>query len=134
MLSITGSYFFTTQHYTAAIDEFKKSLAAGYDNSGLQLSWGQAILQTLDPKDSPDEGKRKKDEAIGHFRKSVALDPNNAVAHLWLGQSLVLSRVEGDNEGNAKLKDEACGEYKKVLRLQPNNTDAKKGMERIGCK
>ena len=68
------------------------------------------------------------------IRRSIEQDQNNGPAHLWLAQCLVLSRVEGDNARNKQLQEEACGEYKKVLRLQPSNQDAKKGMDRIGCK
>jgi tetratricopeptide (TPR) repeat protein len=132
--SMTGSYYFTLQKFPAAIEEFRKAQAVGGANGATELSWGQAILQTLDKSDTPEETKRKKEDAIKHLRKSIELEANNAAAHLWLGQSLVLSRVEGDNEGNRKLQEEACSEYKKVLRIQPSNADAKKGMERIGCK
>jgi tetratricopeptide (TPR) repeat protein len=132
--SMTASFWFTKQRYDKAIEEFRKALATGTDNTAMQLSWGQAILQTLDPKDPQEESQKKKDEAIKHLRRSIEQDQNNGPAHLWLAQCLVLSRVEGDNARNKQLQEEACGEYKKVLRLQPSNQDAKKGMDRIGCK
>ena len=130
---LTGSYYFTMKQYDRAVDSFRKAFGVQYDNAGLQLIWGQAVLQTLDPKQDQGDNKRKIDEAIQHFRKATAMDPNSAAAHLWLGQGLVLARVEGDNEGNKKLADEACSEYRKVLRVDPGNADAKKAMERIGC-
>ena len=64
----------------------------------------------------------------------MALDPGLAVGHFWLGTTLVLMRVEGDNEGNKKLVEEACSEFSKCLRLDPRNEDARKAKERIGCK
>jgi len=130
---LTGSYYFTLKQYERAVDSFRKAFGVQYDNAALQLLWGQAVLQTLDPKQEQAENKKKIDDAIAHFRKAAAMDPNSAAAHLWLGQGLVLARVEGDNEGNKKLVEEACAEYRKVLRIDPSNVDAKKAMERIGC-
>jgi tetratricopeptide (TPR) repeat protein len=128
-----GSSYFTTKQYSRVTESMRKASQLGYDNAGLQLTWGQALLQLLDPEKGQEENKKLVEEAIGHFRKATAMDQGSAGAHLWLAQALVLARVEGDNEGNKKLKEEACGEYRKVLRLDPGNTDAKKGMERIGC-
>jgi len=130
---LTGSYYFTMKQYERAVDSFRKAFAVQYDNAGFQLIWGQAVLQTLDPKQDQADNRKKIEEAIQHFRKATAMDPNSAAAHLWLGQGLVLARVEGDNDGNKKLADEACSEYRKVLRIDSGNTDAKKAMERIGC-
>lgn len=132
--SMTGSYYFTVQRYANAVEEFRKALAAGYENTGLHLSWGQAVLQTLSKTDSEEEGKKKKDDAIRHFRRSIDMDSKNAGAHLWLAQTLIMSRVMGDDAGNKVLKEEACTEYHRALALQPNNADAKKGLEMYGCK
>jgi len=129
-----ASYEFTKQRYQASIDNLRKALGVGYENSALHLTWGQAVLQTLDPKESAEEGKAKKQDAVNHFRKSIALDQTNAVAHLWLAQGLILLRVPGEDQLNKQLQEEACSEYKKTLRLQPNNADAKKGMDLYGCK
>ena len=130
---LTGSYYFTLKQYERGVDAFRKAYQLQYDNAPLELLWGQAILQTLDPKQDQAENKKKIEDAIAHFRKTVAMDPSSAAGHLWLAQGLVLARVEGDNVGNRKLADEACAEYRKVLRFDPGNSDAKKGMERIGC-
>ncbi|HEX9006200.1 MAG TPA: tetratricopeptide repeat protein [Bacteroidota bacterium] len=129
-----GAYNFTVHRYTEAIESYRRALAAGYNNGGLHLSWGQAILQTLDPKEGAEAGKKKKEDAVNQLRQAVQMEPNNAAAHLWLGQALILSREEGNDALNRQLQSEACGEFKKVLRLQPSNTDAKKSMERYGCK
>ncbi len=132
--SMTGSYWFVKQRYQSAVESFKKALSVGYENSALHLSWGQAILQTLDPKETPEEGMAKKQDAVAHFRKSIAMDQGNAAAHLWLAQGLILLRVPGEDQKNRALQEEACSEYKKTLRLQPTNADAKKGMDLYGCK
>jgi tetratricopeptide (TPR) repeat protein len=125
---------FQAQRYGAVIEDLRKALSLGIENASLHLSWGEALLQLLDEKASAEENRKKIDEAIAHFRKSVQMDPNNAQAHLWLGQGLIMSRKEGDDEHNRELVAEACGEFRKVLRLDPKNQDAKKSMERVGCK
>ena len=129
-----GQLYFVNTRYERAIDSFRKALSVGTESASLHLMWGQALLQLLDPKGDPEENKRKKEDAIQHFRRAIQIDPNLPHPHLWLGQVLVISRVEGDNEGNRKLQEEACAEYAKVLRLDPRNEDAKKARERIGCK
>jgi tetratricopeptide (TPR) repeat protein len=128
-----GSSYFTTKQYSRVTESMRRASSLGYDNAGLQLTWGQSLLQLLGPEKGQEENKRLVEEAIGHFRKATTMDQGSAGAHLWLAQGLVLARVEGDNAGNKKLKEEACGEYRKVLRIDPGNADAKKGMERIGC-
>lgn len=130
---MSASYWFQKQQYERAIDGYRKAQASGYDNADSRFSWGQAVLQTLDPKGDPAENRKRITEAVSLFRRSVEMNPNNYLSHLWLAQGLVLMRVEGDDEGNRKLTSEACEEYRKVLRLNPGNADAKKGMERIGC-
>jgi tetratricopeptide (TPR) repeat protein len=129
----TGQYYFIMRQYERAIESFKRTVPLGYDNPSLHLMWGQSLLQLLDPKGDQAENKKKIDEAVRQFRRTIELEPNSEQGHLWLAQGLVFSRVEGDNAGNQRLKDEACGEYRKVLKVNPRNEDAKKGIERIGC-
>jgi tetratricopeptide (TPR) repeat protein len=128
-----GQTFFLRKQYDRCADACRKSLAVGSENSPLHLMWGQAILQMLDPNADPADNQKKKEEASRHFRRSAELDPGNALAHFWLGQALVILRVEGDNEGNKRLQEEACSEWRKVLRIDPRNEDAKKSMDRYGC-
>jgi tetratricopeptide (TPR) repeat protein len=130
---MTASYWFQKQQYERSIEGFRKAQSSGYDNADSRFSWGQAVLQTLDPKGDPAENRKRVTEAVSHFRRSVELNPNNYLSHLWLAQGLVLMRVEGDDQRNRELTAEACEEFRKVLRLNPGNADAKKGMERIGC-
>ena len=129
-----GQMYFINRQYERAMDSFRRAIGIGSETSGMHLMWGQSLLLLLDPKGDAADNKKKKDDAITHFRKSVSLDPGSVQGHLWLGQALIQSRVEGDNEGNAKLQAEACAEFAKVLRLDPRNEDAKKAKERIGCK
>jgi len=128
-----GGMYFSRQQFERAVDAFKKSLALGYENDGLQLMLGQGILQTLDPTGNATDNQRKTDDALKAFRQCVALNANNSDGHLWLGEALVRSRVEGETERNRQLNEEACGEFRKVLRLDPKNDQARKSMERIGC-
>ena len=128
-----GSSYFTSKQYSRVTESMRRATQLGYDNAGLRMTWGQALLQLLGPEKGQEENKRLVEEAIAHFRKATAMDQGSAGAHLWLAQALVLARVEGDTAGNAKLKEEACAEYRRVLRLDPGNSDARKGMERISC-
>jgi len=130
---LVGASYFGKQQFARSIESFKKASAAGYDNAAMEISWGQAVLQTLDPNDSQDINQGKKNEAARHFRKAIEFDAKSEPAHLSLAQTLVLLRVEGDDEGNRKLVQDACEEYRKVLQLNPRNEQAKKDMERIGC-
>ncbi len=129
-----GQLYFRDKQFGKAIESFRKAVGAGIENTAIHLMWGQALLQMLDPRGDQDEMMKKKAEAVTHFRKTVALDPSLAVGHFWLGTTLTIMRVEGDNEGNKKLVEEACSEFSKCIRLEPKNDDARKSKERIGCK
>ncbi len=132
--SLLASLYSSRQQYGKAIEQFVEASKVGFENGAMHLSWGQAILQTLNPKDdTPEEAKRKNDEAVRHFRRCIELEPNNCAGHLWLAEGLVRARVAGDDATNKKLKEEACAEYRKTLKCDPKNEDAKKGLERIGC-
>lgn len=125
---------FRRERYDRVIEDLKKALSLGVDNAGLRLSLGQALLQTLDKTATAEANRGKIEESIADFRKSVAMDPSNAQAHLWLGQGIIMSRVEGQDPENRAKVEEACGEFRKVLKIDPKNADAKKSMERVGCK
>ena len=125
---------FQAKQYAAELEDLKRAQSFGIENASLHLTWGQALMQLLDPKASADENRSKTTEAIKHFRRAADLEPNNAQAHLWLGTALIQSRVEGQDQENKKLSEEACGEFRKVLKIDPKNLDAKKSIERIGCK
>jgi len=125
---------FGAKRYERVVEDLRKAQSLGIENAGLHLSWGQALLQLLGEKATAEENRKKIEESIMHFRKSIAMDQGNAQAHLWLGQGLVMSRKEGDDERNRELVAEACSEFRKVLKIDPKNQDAKKSMERVGCK
>jgi tetratricopeptide (TPR) repeat protein len=130
---LLGSLYMTKKQYVRAIDAFRKAQGVGMDDDNVHLSWGQAILQTLDPKEGDEEGRRKNAEALKHFRTCVEKNLVNVQGHFWLGECLGRSRIPGDDATNAKLKEEACAEWRKVLKLDPRNEDAKKSLERISC-
>lgn len=130
---LLGMYYFRKQSFGSSVESFRKSAGFGYEDPGLRLTWGQAVMQTLDRTGNPEDNARKIEESIRLFRKVIDLDPGNAQGHLWLAQALIQSRVEGDDEKNKQLRDDACGELRKVLKVEPRNEDAKKTMERIGC-
>ena len=82
----------------------------------------------------PADNQKKIADATRLFRRVIELEAGNAQGHLWLGQALIQARIEGDDAKNKQLQEEACGEFRKSLKLDPKNEDAKKAMERIGCK
>lgn len=132
---LLGMYWFRKQAFGSSVESFRKASSLGYEDPSLRLTWGQAVLQTLD-RTAPDqtENRRRIDDAIRLFRRVIDLDPANAQGHLWLGQGLIQARVEGEDAKNKVLQEEACSEFRKALKIDPRNEDAKKAMERIGCK
>ncbi len=130
---LLGSLYMQKKQYGKAIDAFRKAQSVGADDANTHLSWGQCILQTLDPKDTEEENRKKNDEALKHFTTCVEKDPNSAQGHFWRGEALIRSRIPGDDAANEKLRADACAEWKKVLKLDPRNEDAKKEMEHYGC-
>lgn len=132
---LLGMYYFRKQAFASTVESFRKASALGYEDPSLRLTWGQAVLQTLDRTAAdPTDNDRKIADAIRLFRRVIELDPGNAQGHLWLGQGLIQARKEGDDKRNKELQEEACGEFRKTLKLEPKNEDAKKAMDRIGCK
>lgn len=68
-------------------------------------------------------------EAIFHFRRSVALDPYFLNAHLFLATALAQEYVPGaEIPDNVALADEAIKEFNRVLDLDPANINSVKGM------
>jgi len=128
-----ASYYFQKERYVQCAASCRSAFDLAYDNAGLQLMWGQAMLQLLDPKAPREQNRTKVSTAVDHFEKAVRMNPADPAAHLWLAQGYVLLREEGEDEMNRELKGKACEEYRKVLKIDPNNKDAKKGMELIGC-
>jgi tetratricopeptide (TPR) repeat protein len=130
---LLGMYYFRKQQFGSAAESFRRASSFGYDDASLRLTWGQAILQTLDRLGDQDANDVKIAESIRHFRRVIDLEPGNAQGHLWLAQGLIQSRKEGNDQKNQEIKEEACNELRKALKYEPRNEDAKKAMERIGC-
>ncbi len=130
---LLGMYYFRKQQFGSAIESFRRASSYGQDNASLRLTWGQAILQTLERTGDTNANDTKIQESIRHFRRVIDLEPGNAQGHLWLAQGLIQSRKEGEDEKNKEIKAEACNELRKALKLDPRSDDAKKSMERIGC-
>ena len=114
-------------------ESFRRASSFGYDDASMRLTWGQAVLQTLDRQGDQEANDVKIQESIRHFRRVADLEPGNAQGHLWLAQGLIQSRKEGEDKKNQEIKEEACNELRKALKYEPRNEDAKKAMERIGC-
>lgn len=126
-----GSYYFSRKDYATALTSFRRG-AATNETAGLNLVIGQCLILTRG--DDPDENRKRTEEAVTKFRRCIQMDASNAEGHYWLGLALTYLRIEGRTEENKKLVQEACAEYAKVLRLNPRHEEAKKAMERIGCK
>ncbi len=130
---LKGFAYFVRLRFEPALDSFKKALANGYETDNLHLMLGQATLQTLNPTGSEAENQAKTAEAVKAFRRCIAMNANNADGHYGLGDSLIRSRVVGDDAKNKELKGEACNEFQKALKLSPNMEAAKKAIELYGC-
>jgi tetratricopeptide (TPR) repeat protein len=130
---LLGTYYFRKQQFGSAAESFRRASSFGYDDASMRLTWGQAILQTLDRQGDQEANDVKIQESIRHFRRVSDLEPGNAQGHLWLAQGLIQSRKEGEDKKNQEIKEEACNELRKALKYEPRNEDAKKAMERIGC-
>ncbi len=130
---LKGFAYFVRLRFEPALDSFRKALANGYETDNLHLMMGQATLQTLNPTGSESENQAKTADAVKAFRRCITMNPNNADGHYGLGDSLIRSRVMGEDERNRELKSEACNEFQKALKLNPNLEAAKKAVELYGC-
>ncbi len=62
----------------------------------------------------------KYDEAIQHFEKCVALDPENTVAHLYLATAYAQQYIPGaETQENTRLAEHAIDHYQHVLDGNP---------------
>lgn len=69
------------------------------------------------------------DEAIQHFRNSIARDPNPLYAHLYLATTYAKIYIPGnDGPENLSRAENAITEYKAVLDRDPQNIDSMKGV------
>jgi tetratricopeptide (TPR) repeat protein len=62
----------------------------------------------------------KYEAAIAHFRKATTLDPNLAVAHIYLGSAYAQMYIPGDESAdNLQHAENSLAEFKKVLEFSP---------------
>jgi hypothetical protein len=120
--------------YPRAVEAFSRAAASGYNNAGLYLQWGLAVLQTSPPEASARERRDTAAECERLFRRCVSIDSRNAQGHFWLGETLLRLRVEGENDQIRKLTADACREFARALALDPTLDDARKEMARYGCR
>jgi tetratricopeptide (TPR) repeat protein len=130
---LIGFAYFTKLRFAPAVESFQKALGNGYETDNLHLMLGQGLLQTLDPTASAQTNQQKTQDALKAFRRSVALNAQNADAHYGIGDALIRSRVEGEDERNRQLKEEACAEFSTALRINPGHEAAAKSKELYGC-
>jgi tetratricopeptide (TPR) repeat protein len=122
------------KEYAEAVRAFSRAAAAGYENAGLYLQWGLAVMQTVSQNSSAQENREIIAESERLFRKCINLDARNSQGHFWLGEALIRLRIEGENALIRKLTGEACREFARALALDPSLEDAKKEMVRYGCR
>lgn len=69
------------------------------------------------------------EEAIQHFQRATALQPDNVVAHLYLANAYGAQYIPGvDTPANVHLGEAAISEYQAVLLIDPQSLDAIKGV------
>jgi tetratricopeptide (TPR) repeat protein len=69
------------------------------------------------------------EEAIQHFQRATALQPDNAVARLYLANAYAAQYIPGvESPANVHLGEAAMSEYQTVLQTDPQSLDAIKGV------
>jgi tetratricopeptide (TPR) repeat protein len=64
-------------------------------------------------------------EAVDHFKQSIALDPTYVNAHLYLATSYMIQWIPGaESPENLEYVNKARQEFLNVLQQDPNNTNA----------
>jgi tetratricopeptide (TPR) repeat protein len=80
---------------------------------------GIALALMLEKKSTPEESKKKWEDAVTSLKKSIKYKEDVGQSHLLLGQSYQ----------NLNKKEDAIREYKRTLQLDPKNEAAKKGLK-----
>jgi tetratricopeptide (TPR) repeat protein len=71
----------------------------------------------------------KYDEAMRHFEIAAAFEPQNAVAHLYLGNVIAQQYIPGvESPQNLRLGEAAISEYKAALEINPQSDIALKSI------
>lgn len=69
------------------------------------------------------------EEAIQHFQRATAMQPDNVAAHLYLANAYAAQYIPGvDSPANVQLGEAAVSEYQAVLQTDPQSLDAIKGI------
>jgi tetratricopeptide (TPR) repeat protein len=69
------------------------------------------------------------EEATQHFQRAIALQPDNAVAHLYLANAYAAEYIPGvDSPANVHVGEAAISEYQAVLQTDPQSLEAIKGV------
>lgn len=69
------------------------------------------------------------EEAIGHFKQAVDLDPSLINARVYLATAYAMQYVPAtDTEDNLRTANSAIEQYKKVLEADPKNINSVKGI------
>ncbi len=69
------------------------------------------------------------EEAIGHFKNAVNLDPSLLNARIYLATAYAQQYVPGaETDENKRYATQAIDEYKKVLAVDPTNVNSVKGI------
>lgn len=88
--------------------EYLRHIAVDAKDSEYPSTLGQALMQ-----------RGQWSEAADAFRHAIRLNPNNALAHMMLADSVeTLARTEKQPEAAAKLLDEAMSEADAALKIQ----------------
>jgi tetratricopeptide (TPR) repeat protein len=75
-----------------------------------------ALSIMVEKKTTPEESKKKWEDAVIYLKKSLKYNEGVAQTHLWLGQCFQ----------NLNKLDDAIKEYKRTIQLDPKNDEAKK--------
>jgi tetratricopeptide (TPR) repeat protein len=74
----------------------------------------------------------KYEEAVQHFERAVAGEPESVQAHRYLANAYAQQYIPGSDEvSNVQLGNAAVREYKRVLELDSKNLDAAKGLAQV---
>jgi len=65
------------------------------------------------------------DAAIAEFRAAVAAQPDNSMAHLWLGRALGRKIEKSGPLQAMQMVHDVCREFEQAVALDPNNVEAR---------
>ena len=65
------------------------------------------------------------DAAIAEFKAAVAAQPDNSMAHLWLGRALGRKIEKSGPLQAMRMVHDVCREFEQAVALDPNNVEAR---------